>query len=157
MKKDRENKMGQYDRLGEMLLRKRAEIEAHIRQELEAKVRGEDLDSILGPALDEGDLSYLDLEQGIDYELLDKYTETLKNIDEALKRLDEGTYGICGECGGEIGEKRLQAVPFALYCVDCQREKEGLKERDYGRMWMERRAQMGLRKGGANEDEDEDL
>lgn len=142
------------NRLRKMLLRKRAEVEDRIREELEEKVRGEHLDSVLGPALDKGDLSYLDLEQDVDYELLNKYTQTLKNIDEALERLDDGTYGICEECGEQIGEKRLQAVPFALCCVDCQREKENVKETDYGRIWMERRALMAMKQAGANEDED---
>jgi DnaK suppressor protein len=142
------------NRLRKMLLRKRAEVEDRIGEELEEKVRGEDLDSVLGPALDKGDLSYLDLEQDVDYELLNKYTQTLKNIDEALERLDDGTYGICEECGEQIGEKRLQAVPFALCCVDCQREKENVRETDYGRIWMERRALMAMKQAGANEDED---
>lgn len=154
MKKGPKGKRHRRERLREILLKKRGEIEAWIRKGLEKKVRREDLDSLLGPALDEGDLSYLGLEQDVDYELLTKYTETLKNIDESLDRLDEGTYGICEECGSEIAEKRLQAVPFALYCVECQQEKESLKGPDYGRIWMERRAQMTLKQTGANEDGD---
>jgi DnaK suppressor protein len=45
-------------------------------------------------------------------------------IDEALTRLNEGTYGICAECGVEISERRLEAVPFAKLCVECQAREE---------------------------------
>jgi DnaK suppressor protein len=130
-----------YKTLREMLLRKRAEIKERIEEELGEKMT-EDIDSVLGPALDEGDLSTLEIGRDVDYQLLSMYTRNLKNINQALERLDEGTYGICEECGREIGEKRLQVMPFALYCVQCQREKEKLKETDRGRIWMERRVQI---------------
>ncbi len=48
----------------------------------------------------------------------DKYV--LKLIDEALERIEEGTYGICVACGQEIQPKRLEAVPWARHCVTCQ-------------------------------------
>lgn len=115
-----------------MLLMERGEIEARIRKELAERIT-EDLDSAVGPALDAGDLSTYDLGRDVDYELLTMHTEALKDIDEALERLDEGTYGICEECGGEIGEKRLQAIPFALYCLECQQENEWLKQRGRNR------------------------
>lgn len=51
----------------------------------------------------------------------DKVLEsTLKDIDGALKRMEEGTYGICKYCGEPIGEKRLQARPVASACVPCK-------------------------------------
>jgi DnaK suppressor protein len=113
-----------------MLLMKRGEIEAFIRKELAERIT-EDLDSVVGPALDAGDLSTYDLGRDVDYELLTMHTEALKDIDEALERLDEGTYGICEECGEEIGEKRLKAIPFALCCLECQEEKERSKGTGY--------------------------
>ncbi len=130
--------------LREMLLQKKKEIQTRIGQELGEKMT-EDIDSTLGPALDEGDLSTLDQERDLDYWLLTMRTETLENIERALERLEEGTYGICGECGQRIGEKRLRAMPFARYCVDCQKEREKSTEPDRGRGWMERRAQVGHR------------
>jgi DnaK suppressor protein len=90
-------------------------------------------DSVVVPASDVGDLSKFDLERDVDYELLTMHTEALKDIDEALERLNERKYGICEECGEEIGEKRLQAIPFALYCLECQQENEWLKQRGRGR------------------------
>jgi len=48
----------------------------------------------------------------------------LRLVEQALKRLEEGTYGYCIECGEEIEEKRLQYVPFARYCTECKSELE---------------------------------
>jgi DnaK suppressor protein len=53
-------------------------------------------------------------------------------IDEALTRLHEGMYGICAECGIEISEKRLAAVPFAKLCVDCQSRQELIEKIEKG-------------------------
>lgn len=50
--------------------------------------------------------------------------ETLYQIDEALKRIDEGTYGVCQSCGKPITMSRLKAVPYASLCIACQRTKE---------------------------------
>jgi DnaK suppressor protein len=48
----------------------------------------------------------------------------LREIDEALDRIDEGTYGICEECGEPIAETRLKALPYATLCVDCKADRE---------------------------------
>ena len=49
---------------------------------------------------------------------------TLRLIDAALERMTEDEYGICLECGEEISEKRLTAVPWAEFCINCQEKKE---------------------------------
>ena len=49
----------------------------------------------------------------------------LREIEEALSRMDDGDYGTCMECDDPISVKRLQAVPWALYCVTCQEELSG--------------------------------
>jgi RNA polymerase-binding transcription factor DksA len=48
----------------------------------------------------------------------------IKQIDDALDRLDQGTYGVCESCGLEIAEERLQALPFTRLYRDCQQEQE---------------------------------
>lgn len=48
----------------------------------------------------------------------------LRLVEQALQRIDTGTYGICIECEEEIEEKRLEYVPFARYCTDCKSELE---------------------------------
>src|SRR5690242_4330904 len=52
--------------------------------------------------------------------LIDRAESRLRLIDEALARLDNGTYGICADCGDEIGLERLKVLPFAVRCVDCE-------------------------------------
>ena len=47
-----------------------------------------------------------------------------QQYDEAIRRLEQGTYGLCEACGGEIPEARLKAVPFARRCKDCQDQAE---------------------------------
>ena len=50
-------------------------------------------------------------------------TQQLKAINEALQRINEGTYGVCAECEKPISPKRLQAVPWAKFCVPCQEQR----------------------------------
>ena len=57
-------------------------------------------------------------------------TETLHKIEEALSRLEEGTYGNCFECGDEISERRLRALPFAVRCKDCEEAREIAEQRE---------------------------
>lgn len=48
----------------------------------------------------------------------------LESIDAALKRIDDGTYGKCVNCGAPIPEERLEAMPWATLCIDCKRKEE---------------------------------
>lgn len=50
--------------------------------------------------------------------------DQLMLIDEALRRLDKDDFGICQNCGKEIGKKRLTNLPWAAYCIDCQQKIE---------------------------------
>jgi DnaK suppressor protein len=50
--------------------------------------------------------------------------ETIERIDAALARLEAGQYGLCTECGADISEARLRALPFAVRCVDCEESRE---------------------------------
>ena len=54
------------------------------------------------------------------YSLTDGERSTLLQIDDAIGRIDDGSYGLCINCSQPISEKRLTAVPWAPYCVDCQ-------------------------------------
>jgi len=144
------DKGGRQERLRKMLLRKREEFETRIREELKEKMN-EDLNSVFGAGLDLVDLGNRDLGRDVDYGLLHMYTETLKNIDEAVGRVEKGSYGICDECGGKIREKRLKAIPFALCCLECQEEKERSKGTGYGKWRMERRTQVGWNQAEGDE------
>jgi DnaK suppressor protein len=59
-------------------------------------------------------------EKDRDYAVLELKTETIRRIDAALARLEAGEYGTCAECGGDITERRLEALPFATRCRSCE-------------------------------------
>jgi DnaK suppressor protein len=61
----------------------------------------------------------------IDYTLGDNAEQVLSEIDGALKRIDDGTYGTCVNCSQEIPRGRLEANPRASLCIDCKRRAEG--------------------------------
>ena len=60
----------------------------------------------------------------IEFALMEMKAESLGKIDEAIRRLEAGVYGVCAECGTEIAEARLKALPFATLCVACQEREE---------------------------------
>jgi RNA polymerase-binding transcription factor len=64
--------------------------------------------------LDQGESSEVDIQEDIEFALIQMKSETLTKIDAALRRLEEGTYGDCFECGEQISEARLRALPFAV-------------------------------------------
>jgi DnaK suppressor protein len=70
-----------------------------------------------------------DFVRDMDFALVEMECATLRRIDEALQRLEEGSYGVCADCGERIAEARLKALPFAVMCRDCQEHEEQLLER----------------------------
>jgi len=79
-------------------------------------------------AKDEGmdtyDLASEERDREISFILTDREREKLQAIQEALGRVEEGSYGICESCEAEIAEARLEALPFSRLCVNCQAERE---------------------------------
>jgi DnaK suppressor protein len=92
--------------------------------------------------LDQGESSEVDIQDDIEFALIQMKSETLNKINEALRRLDEGTYGNCFECGDEIAEPRLRALPFAVRCKDCEEARETAEQRE--RMMAQRRGSSAL-------------
>lgn len=80
---------------------------------------------------DPSDRATLESDRSFTLHLRDRERKTIKKIREALARINEGTYGICAECGEEIGELRLKARPHATLCVECKSRLER-EERLYG-------------------------
>ena len=64
------------------------------------------------------------LDREIDYTLEENSEHVLTEIDAALARIQEGTYGTCRTCGQPISEERLEAIPYATQCIDCKRREE---------------------------------
>lgn len=125
--KEREARERRQEILHKMLLGKRQEIMKEIEGSLGQSLT-EDQQRRLESARDVGDQALMDLERELGISLMEMRNRRRQSIDEALTRLHEGTYGICAECGVEISEKRLQAVPFAKLCVECQSRAELLEK-----------------------------
>ena len=64
------------------------------------------------------------LDREIDYTLEENSEHVLEAIEAALKRIEDGTYGTCVNCGKPITEERLAAIPWATHCIDCKRLEE---------------------------------
>jgi DnaK suppressor protein len=95
-----------------------------LRQQTET-ARGNQNDALEFAANDDGvkdvaDQSVKDVSQEIEYRLSERASQLVADIDQALLRLDEGSYGVCARCGKEIPERRLDAVPTARYDAECQ-------------------------------------
>jgi RNA polymerase-binding transcription factor len=100
--------------------------------EVQGKIRDGRRDSTKEhEVLDEGESSEVDIQEEIEFALIQMKAETLRKIDAALRRIGEGNYGECFECGEKIPEARLLALPFAVRCKDCEeaRETAELRER----------------------------
>lgn len=101
--------------------------------ELQSKMR--DVRAV-GPAdmaqgvVDAEEASVSDIQEDIEIALMQMKAETLSRVNEALARLAEGTYGFCYECGDEISQRRLRALPFALRCKDCEEARENAAARE---------------------------
>jgi len=80
--------------------------------------------------LDQGESSEVDIQEDIEFALIQMKSETLTKIDAALRRLEDGTYGDCFECGDQISEARLRALPFAVRCKDCEEARETAERRE---------------------------
>ena len=113
---------GRYDELKNILESRRRELTAEVRSKMK-HVRAENSDENQG-VLDAAETSEADIQDDIEFALIQMKTETLKKIEDALKRLEEDTYGNCFECGDEISQMRLRALPFAVRCKDCEEARE---------------------------------
>lgn len=110
----------------EMLLAMRERLTGQI-----AKLQGESLrrDDSVNSAEDGTDA----FDRMVALELADSEYNSLVSINEALVRIDEGTYGMCDECDGLIEEPRLKALPFVTMCIACKSNSEKGKAAPYRR------------------------
>jgi DnaK suppressor protein len=113
-KKDRER----YEVLKRLLEDRRTEIQEKLRSLRET------LPAEASVVRDAEEQSVDDFVQEVDFALMEMKSATLRKIDEAIHRLGQGSYGACAECGQEIAEARLKALPFADLCRACQEQAE---------------------------------
>jgi DnaK suppressor protein len=119
-----------YAELKHMLDERRKEIQA----EVKGKMRGVREEGTWGgkmnEVLDAVESSEADIQEDLEFALIQMKSETLNKINDALNRLDHGDYGNCFDCGEEIAEKRLRALPFAVRCKDCEEHREIAEQRE---------------------------
>jgi len=118
-----------YNELKQMLLGRRRELQAQVQDKMR-DVRSTGEVTKLSEVFDAGESSEADIQEDIELALIQMKSETLNRVDDALTRLEQGTYGNCFECGEEIAEKRLKALPFAVRCKDCEEAKENAEQRE---------------------------
>ena len=118
-----------YAELKQMLDARRREIQA----EVQGKMRDVREEGTWGgkqnEVLDAVESSEADIQDDIEFALIQMKSETLNKINDALSRLEHGNYGYCFDCGEEIAEKRLRALPFAVRCKDCEEAREVAEQR----------------------------
>jgi DnaK suppressor protein len=119
-----------YSDLKLMLEDRRRQIQA----EVQGKMRDVRADGVWGgklnEVLDAVESSEADIQGDIELSLIQMKSETLNKINDALTRLENEEYGNCFDCGDEIAEKRLRALPFAVRCKDCEEARENAEQRE---------------------------
>jgi DnaK suppressor protein len=126
-----------YEELRTILEDRRREIQS----EVQTRMKDVRADQGLG-VVDDVETSESDIQDEIEFALIQMKAETLHRINEALERLEEGTYGRCFECGEEIEPRRLRALPFAVRCKDCEEAREIAAQRE--RLLSRRTTAFGL-------------
>ncbi len=129
-----------YNELKQMLEERRREIQAEVQGKIR-DVRAEASWAARNEVFDAVESSEADIQDEIEFALIQMKSETLNKINDALVRLEQGDYGNCFECGEEIAEKRLRALPFAVRCKDCEEAREVAEKRE---------RQMASRRGASS-------
>jgi len=99
------------------------DMKAKLLEEMELESKAE-REGNKDEGLDTYDLASEERDREISFILSDRERSKVKNIDDALERMEEGSYGVCDACGLEIAEERLTAMPFTRLCRDCQQDQE---------------------------------
>jgi RNA polymerase-binding transcription factor len=118
-----------YAELKQMLDARRREIQAEVQGKMRDVREEGTWGGKLNEVLDTVESSEADIQEDIEFALIQMKSETLNKINDALSRLEHGNYGYCFDCGDEIAEKRLRALPFAVRCKDCEEAREVAEQR----------------------------
>ena len=136
-----ESRSTRYRELKQMLEGRRRELQAEVQGKMrDVRTTGEV--SKLSEVYDAVESSEADIQEDIEFALIQMKSETLNKVNDALVRLEHGDYGNCYDCGEEIGEKRLRALPFAVRCKDCEEAREAAEQRE--RQLTQRRGASSL-------------
>jgi DnaK suppressor protein len=77
---------------------------------------------------DPNDRASLESDRNFELRIRDRERKLIMKMQEAIKRIDDGVYGICEACGGPISEKRLMARPVTTDCIDCKTKQEKMEK-----------------------------
>jgi DnaK suppressor protein len=77
---------------------------------------------------DPNDRASLESDRNFELRIRDRERKLIAKMQEAIKRIDDGTFGLCDSCGGSISEKRLQARPVTTQCIDCKTKEEKMEK-----------------------------
>ncbi len=113
-------------RFRSLLKQKRAALREDIRNEL-LRADSELYIEIAGRVHDLGEESVADLLADQNITVIDRHVSELRDVEEALRRMDQGTYGRCTDCGEPISQERLEVVPSTIRCTKCQARIEQAK------------------------------
>ena len=113
----------QVEQLKSILLSEREQLSAAADVEM-SRLREQPFRKLAGEVHDQGDESIADQVAEMNAELADRRAIEIHAIDDALRRIDEGIYGICIDCGTDIAVARLKAFPMAKRCIDCKTKYE---------------------------------
>ncbi len=118
-----------YQELKRMLEERRLEIIGELQHKMR-DVRNEHAAASRQNVRDEAETCVAEIQDDIEFAVLQMKAETLEKVGTALAHLDEGRYGYCYECGEEIPERRLRALPFAVRCTSCEEVREVARQRE---------------------------
>ena len=118
-----------YAELKQMLDGRRREIQAEVQGKMRDVREEGTWGGKLNEVLDAVESSEADIQEDIEFALIQMKSETLNKINDALVRLEHGNYGYCFDCDEEIAQKRLRALPFAVRCKDCEEAREVAEQR----------------------------
>src|SRR5881394_1654793 len=113
----------QTSQLRRLIEERRRALAADVRTDV-GEARAERFGQVAGEVPDTGDESVATLIADLDQAELSRDLDELRGLDAATARLDDGSYGICADCGSDIGFERLRAQPAALRCIRCQEMHE---------------------------------
>jgi DnaK suppressor protein len=117
------------EEIRELLLKMRKELIGEVKEKTRSESEADHKDDVG----DIYDLATNERDRELNLLMSDREREKINEIDDALVRIDDGTYGTCEECGTDIPKKRLIIMPFARLCVVCKAELEKTEsvERDF--------------------------
>jgi DnaK suppressor protein len=110
----------QFDELRRTLLERKAELASEVEDGARRRLEENQLLNARTEVGDSGDASTATEQSDLRNSQIERDLVELRAVDAALARFEEGTYGLCTRCGGEIGEARLRANPAAERCIACQ-------------------------------------